>query len=157
MTRDSDLAAAVEQALRAPSVHNTQPWRWRLLTDRVELHADRNRHLAATDPDRRDLVLSCGAALHHLRVALAARGLTTAVERMPDPENADHLATVTLAAAGPDPVDAALHREIGRRRTDRRRMSHRPVPAEHLDELTAQARQAGRTSSRSRARTCVGA
>jgi Nitroreductase family len=143
MTRDSDLATAVEQALRAPSVHNTQPWRWRLLTNGVELHADRGRHLAATDPDGRDLVLSCGAALHHLRVALAVRGLSTAVARVPDPENTDHLATVTLAAGPPDRADGVLFGEIDRRRTDRRRMSHRPVPAEHLDELVAQARRAG--------------
>jgi hypothetical protein len=74
--RPADLVAllspAVEQALRAPSVHNTQPRRWRITPSGIELHADGDRHLAATDPDRRDLVLSCGAALHHLQVALAA-------------------------------------------------------------------------------------
>jgi hypothetical protein len=143
MTRSSDLAMAVEHALRAPSVHNTQPWRWRFRAGGVDLYADRGRHLAATDPDGRDLLLSCGAALHHLRVALAAGGLAVAVERTPDPEDADHLATVTITAGPPDPADAALFREIPRRRTDRRRMSHRPVPAELLDELSAQARHAG--------------
>ena len=84
MSRTADLTAAVEHALRAPSVHNTQPWRWRIRPDAVELHADWDRHLVATDPDRRDLVISCGAALHHLEVALAARGLTAQVRRMPD-------------------------------------------------------------------------
>jgi nitroreductase len=143
MTRSSDLATAVEHALRAPSVHNTQPWRWRFRAGGVDLYADRGRHLAATDPEGRDLLLSCGAALHHLRVALAAGGLAVAVERTPDPEDADHLATVTITAGPPDPADAALFREIPRRRTDRRRMSHRPVPADLLDELSAQARHAG--------------
>ena len=58
MTRIADLVAAVEHALRAPSVHNSQPWRWRIRPDSVELHADWDRHLVATDPDRRDLVLA---------------------------------------------------------------------------------------------------
>jgi hypothetical protein len=51
----------------------------------TELHADGNRHLAATDPDRRDLLLSRGAALHHLQVTLAALDLPVRVHRLPDP------------------------------------------------------------------------
>ena len=70
MSQPADLAEAVERALRAPSVHNTQPWLWRINPRVIELHADWTRHLAATDPDRRDVLLSCGAALHHLQVAL---------------------------------------------------------------------------------------
>jgi hypothetical protein len=143
MTRNSDLVAAVEDALKAPSVHNTQPWRWRLAPNDVELHADRGRRLTATDPEGRDLVLSCGAALHHLRVALAARGVGCTVAHAPDPANGDHLATVTPTAGPADPVAAALYGGIGRRHTDRRRMSHRPVPADVLAELAEQARHAG--------------
>jgi hypothetical protein len=153
MTRNSDLVTAVEDSLKAPSVHNTQPWHWRLGRDHVELHADRGRQLTATDPEGRDLVLSCGAALHHLRVALAARGLGCTVTYLPGtyrpgtyrpgPENGDLLATVTLTAGPPDPVAAALYGQIGRRHTDRRRLSHRPVPAEVLAELAEQARHAG--------------
>ena len=73
MSGTPQLAEAVEHALRAPSVHNTQPWRWRIddADGVVELYADRNRHLSATDPDGRDLLISCGAALDHLVVALA--------------------------------------------------------------------------------------
>ena len=76
---------ATERALRAPSVHNSQPWQWRISDGVVELHADPDRHLVGTDPDRRDLVISCGAALHHLRVAALASGLLPAVSRLPDP------------------------------------------------------------------------
>jgi hypothetical protein len=94
MLTNADVARAVEQATRAPSVHNTQPWRWRIGPHSVDLHADWDRHLPATDPDRRDLVLSCGVALHHLRVALAATGLHTEIDRFPDPEDCGHLATV---------------------------------------------------------------
>ena len=74
MSRTPQLEHAVEHALRAPSVHNTQPWRWRIdpADGVVELHADRGRQLTATDPDGRDLLISCGAALGHLAVALRA-------------------------------------------------------------------------------------
>jgi nitroreductase len=143
MTRIADLTAAVEFALRAPSVHNTQPWHWRIRPDAVELHADWNRHLVATDPDRRDLILSCGAALHHLEVALAARGLTAQVRRMPDGEDRGHLATVAVRPGRADALDADQFPAIDLRRTDRRRMSHRPVPAEHVAALTEQARRVG--------------
>jgi nitroreductase len=143
MSRPADLVTALRHALQAPSVHNTQPWRWRLGDDTVQLHADRGRHLVATDPDGRDLVLSCGAALHHLLVALAAQGVEVEVDRLPDPEDSGHLATVTVRPGAGHPGDAALFPAIDRRRTDRRRMSHRPVAAEHLEVLIGQARRAG--------------
>src|SRR5439155_1054856 len=66
--------AALELAVRAPSIHNSQPWRFGVGPGRIELYADPTRHLAATDPDERDLLISCGAALHHLRIGLAALG-----------------------------------------------------------------------------------
>ncbi|QJY48992.1 Acg family FMN-binding oxidoreductase [Pseudonocardia broussonetiae] len=135
------LTAAVEQALRAPSVHNTQPWRWRIGADAVELHADPDRHLPVTDPDRRDLLLSCGAVLHHLTVALAAAGAAAVVDRLPDPEDSTHLATVSV---GPGPATGAeLYPAIAQRRTERRRMSHRPIPQELLAGLAARAAATG--------------
>ncbi|GAA5162347.1 NAD(P)H nitroreductase [Pseudonocardia eucalypti] len=139
----ADLSAAVSDALRAPSVHNTQPWRWRIGADRVELHADWTRHLPWTDPDRRDLMISCGAALHHLRVALAARDLAIRVRRMPDPDRLGHLATITVTPGDADPAMAALYPVIEQRRTDRRRMSHRPVPRHLLRECAQQAEHQG--------------
>lgn len=132
MSQPAGLAEAIERALRAPSVHNTQPWLWRIGPGTVELHADWTRHLPPTDPDRRDVLLSCGAALHHLQVALAARGMAAQVNRLPDPEDLAHLATVAVRPGTADARDAALSPAIERRRTDRRRMSHRVVPSNHI-------------------------
>ena len=59
---------------RAPSVHNTQPWAWRLRPDGVDLYADHQRRLSVADPVGRELTISCGAALHHFQVAARALG-----------------------------------------------------------------------------------
>ena len=71
---DEALRAVVELACLAPSIHNTQPWTWRLRDGLLELHADATRRLPAADPTSRSLVISCGAALHHARVAARALG-----------------------------------------------------------------------------------
>ncbi|GEL19607.1 Acg family FMN-binding oxidoreductase [Pseudonocardia asaccharolytica] len=129
------LARAVEHALRAPSVHNTQPWRWRIRGDAVWLYADLNRQLIGTDPDRRDLVISCGAALHHLRVALAGLGVATTTRRLPDPEDRTLLALLRATEGQPDPRDAALAAAIDRRHTDRRVFPDEPVGPGRLRQL----------------------
>jgi hypothetical protein len=147
MSRTPQLAEALEHALRAPSVHNTQPWRWRLDEDAgvVELYADQGRRLSATDPDRRDLLISCGAALDHLVVALAHAGWRATTRRFPDPEDSLHLATVQVG----EPRDAeataraALFPAIHRRHTDRRRFSHRPVPPGLIRDLADAAARSG--------------
>src|SRR3954447_19773752 len=139
MSRTPQLDEAVEHALRAPSVHNTQPWRWRVddADGVVELYADRGRHLSATDPDGRDLLISCGAALGHLVVALAHAGWRATTLRFPDPENSAHLATVRVT--GPRDAQAGVLAElfpaIHRRHTDRRRFSHRPIPPGLIRDL----------------------
>lgn len=137
------VLAAVELANRAPSVHNTQPWRWLVGDTAVHLVADRTRQVPATDPDGRDLLLSCGAALHHLRVAFAAAGWDAIVHHLPNEQHADHLAMVETRPYKPADDDIALARAIPRRRTDRRRFTSWEVPAEHLDLLVRRAGRAG--------------
>ncbi len=126
------LRKAIALATRAPSVHNTQPWRWRVGAESVHLFADWSRQVAATDPDGRDLVLSCGAALHHLRVALAAFGWGTTVHRIPNPDDPAHLAAIELFSHEPTADEIGRAGTIERRRTDRRRMTSWPVPADDL-------------------------
>lgn len=126
------LHDAVEKAGRAPSILNTQPWRWRIHDDQLELLADRSRQVTSIDPDGRLLTLSCGAALHHARVTLAAAGHEAVVIRQPDPDRPDLLAQIRLT--GRHEVaweDTFLHRSIRARRTDRRPFpAIAPVPAD---------------------------
>lgn len=137
------VRTALTLAGRAPSVHNTQPWRWRIGDRTIHLYADLSRQLPSTDPDRRDLMLSCGAALHHLRVALAALGWSTAVHRLPDPSHPDHLASVELSRHTPTATEIALAAAIPRRKSDRRRYSGWPIPAAHIRAITAAAAHEG--------------
>ena len=143
MNQTASVITAVEHALLAPSVHNTQPWRWRIRPGAVELHADWDRHLTATDPYRRDLVLSCGAALHHLQVALAASGLAVEVDRMPDPEDIGHLATVAIRPGPCDPADAVLFPRSAAGAPIGAASATPPVPAGALRTLADEARRTG--------------
>ncbi|MGW5454010.1 Acg family FMN-binding oxidoreductase [Nocardia sp. NPDC003979] len=123
---------AVELAVRAPSVHNTQPWRWHIGHGRVDLFADFGRQVTATDPRARALTVSCGAALHHLTVAFAMLGWHAVVERLPDPARPDHLARVELTPRSPSDHDIRLAAAIHERRSDRRRFPDLPIPARDL-------------------------
>ncbi|SHN88354.1 hypothetical protein SAMN05660350_04473 [Geodermatophilus obscurus] len=135
--------AVIGLANLAPSVHNSQPWRWRVGPSSIHLFADATRALPATDPEGRDLRISCGAALHHLRVALSAAGLAARVHRMPDPAHPAHVASVETTARTPTADDLALARAIEHRRSDRRVFSTWPVPPEFLTELARAAEHEG--------------
>jgi nitroreductase len=130
------LESAARTALRAPSVFNTQPWKWRISGDLMRLYADPARRLGVTDTDGRLLLLSCGGALHHVRTVLAAGGWPAEVERLPDDRRPDLLATVRVVGrTAPDPVAASLAGAISRRRTDRRSFGERRVGPETLTRL----------------------
>lgn len=138
MTDHNMLAEAARAAGLAPSVHNTQPWRWRVHRDHLDLYADRRRQLDAADPEGRLLMISCGAALHHARVALAAEGWRPEVERLPEPADPDHLARVRLGEhVGVTGEAMRRFQTIEIRRTDRRPLIDVPVRPEVLDEIRA--------------------
>ncbi|MUL85133.1 MULTISPECIES: Acg family FMN-binding oxidoreductase [unclassified Mycolicibacterium] len=105
------ITSAVRLASRAPSLHNTQPWR--LVADGagLHLHLDPSRVVTATDRSAREAIISCGVLLDHVRVAMAAAGWATSVDRFPNPNDLDHLATLQF-----EPMDFVT--EAHRRRAD---------------------------------------
>ena len=137
------IGAALELAVRAPSVHNSQPWRWRVGDQSVQLYADSVRQLHRVDPARRGMLLSCGVALQHFTVALSALGWATRVSRFPNPADPDHLASVEFIGRLASEGDIALAAAIPNRRTDRRWFSSWPVPSADVAALAAQAARAG--------------
>ncbi|AEF42295.1 Acg family FMN-binding oxidoreductase [Hoyosella subflava] len=120
-TPEQALRRAVARAHRAPSVHNTQPWLWELRDGSLELFADPERMVNVADPSGRQMVISCGAALHHAKVALTGMGYEAAIVRMPDPSDAFHVATITIKPVTfPDERDRVLGEAVQIRRSDRR-------------------------------------
>lgn len=119
--------AILEAAIRAPSVHNSQPWRFRVADDSIELLADPARRLPVADPDDRELRLACGAALFNLRLALLSVGLQPKVNIRPS-TNPDCIATIR--SGGPATMladEAALFRAVNHRRTNRKPFLEQPV------------------------------
>jgi nitroreductase len=122
------LEGAARDALHAPSVFNTQPWAWRVDGAALELRADRGRQLETIDPHGHFLLLSCGAALHHARIALASGGWITEEERLRPDDGGDLLARICVVGRKEPGLDALrLHDAMFRRRTDRRPFGDEPV------------------------------
>jgi nitroreductase len=119
-TDDDKLRALVHYAVLAPSGHNTQPWKFRVHDGVLELRADRSRALPVCDPADRELVISLGAALFHLRVAARRFGRHLLVETLPDPDDRDLVARCRLGAEEPPTTEERrLFAAIPRRRTSR--------------------------------------
>jgi hypothetical protein len=117
------LAEAARVAGFAPSFHNTQPWRWRVDGATLELYAEPTRQLTVNDPGGRLMVLSCGAALHHVRIALAAYGWRVIVERMAGLDRPQLLARLTLTReTTPSSSAIRLMQAIPIRSVDRTRL-----------------------------------
>jgi len=143
-TPAEQLRAAVKYAVLAPSSHNTQPWLFRVSDDHVDLYADRSRGLPVVDPDDRELVISCGAALFQLRLALRHFGLAESAEVCPDPTSPDLLARVTVGGPRePTDEDHALFHAVERRHTTRTAFADRAIPRDLLALLGSAASAEG--------------
>ena len=144
---DEKLAWSVPHAIRAPSSHNSQPWLFQVEHGMLELLADRTRALPVVDPHDRELTISCGAALFHLRTALRMAGEMPTVELLPEPARADLLARVSLSgeSADPSPGEKRLFWSIRKRRTNRSRYTDEPVSDELLAALGRAAAEEGAT------------
>jgi nitroreductase len=143
-SRTAVLAEAAAAAGYAPSVHNTQPWRWHVREEGLDLHADHSRQLQIADPEGRLLTMSCGAALHHVRVALAAEGWAVEVRRLPSPGDPDHLAHVVLTGRTDVTPEAMRHfQAVGLRHTDRRPVGDTAVGFTELDAVRRAAGEEG--------------
>jgi hypothetical protein len=117
-------------------VHNTQPWRFILGGDVLEIRADWTRQLRVLDPHGRQLLLSCGCALFNARVALAGSGFGAMIERFPDPARPDVVARIVIDESRQiDDGLAELDPAIEVRRTNRREFSDEVVPEDVVDVL----------------------
>ncbi|KAB1912142.1 nitroreductase [Micromonospora sp. AMSO31t] len=127
----TQLRAAAADAVRAPSLHNTQPWRFRLVDGGIDLAVDPLRRLPATDPSGWGARIACGAALFNLRLALAVAGTPAAVRLRPYPGEPDVVARlVPDGPRRPTPTEQSLHGAVARRFSNRAPFWPDPVPAD---------------------------
>jgi hypothetical protein len=147
--RTTALRRAAVRATVAPSVHNTQPWRFGLSGSELRIFADYSRRLTVLDPQGRQLLISCGCALMNARVSLAHDGLSVQVSRQPDASDPDLVAVLRPVVAAVDQTDlaevadrsalAALDSVVQLRQTNRRRFADDEVPAAVLEDLESAA------------------
>jgi hypothetical protein len=125
----------VDAATRAPSVHNSQPWLWDWDHERLHLMADWSRQLRYADPAGRDLVISCGAALHHACLAAAAQGWRATVTRVPQSPDDRVLASLVFTPAEPSLLKSVALDAVLARQTDRRTPSCAAIPPGRVEAL----------------------
>jgi nitroreductase len=136
--------AAVEAAMRAPSMHNTQPWLFDLTSRGIDLYADRSRQLPVSDPRGQALRVSCGAALYNCRLAFGQAGWSTEVTLLPDRTERNLLARVEVDRIRPaTPAESSLYHAIWRRHSNRNPFLDTAVPLDVRASLVAAARSEG--------------
>jgi nitroreductase len=135
----------IELAARAPSVHNTQPWRFTVTGQAIELYADASRQLME-DPAGREMIISCGAALFGLRLAIRSLGCQPEVDLLPEPTQRRLLARVRAGRAAPMTSDErAMLQAVPHRHTHRGAFEPGPLPVGLLERLRDDATAEGAT------------
>jgi len=128
-TADEIATYVVGAAVWAPSVHNTQPWRFTAAGAEITLHADASRQLHVADPSGREMVISCGAALFTAKLALRSLGYLPETRVLPDPADPTLIARLRWRRqASPATAEEQLFDQVTRRRTHRG--GFEPVPPE---------------------------
>lgn len=126
--------ALIAAAVLAPSDWNTQPWRFEADLAAVRLVADPTRALPITDPERRGLMISLGAALENLLIAARAYGLHPTVSYFPR----DNVVAEVTWTGGDVRRDHALFTAIPERRTNRREYDDRGILPDERAQIAAQ-------------------
>jgi len=138
---ESEFVAVVGAAARAPSMLNSQPWRFRRRADTIDLLVDPDRRLPVVDSTGWAARIGCGAALFNLRLALAALGRPAVVTALPEYDDPYLLARLTPdRPRPPSPMEAQLYRAIPRRHSNRGPFADEPVPLPVRGKLSSAAR-----------------
>jgi hypothetical protein len=128
---EADLMRATEAAIRAPSLHNSQPWQFRLHDGAIDVLLDPHRRLKIADHNNWAARLAGGAALYNARLALTCHGLPPHTRLHPDPTNPNLIAHLTPDTPRPPTyTEQNLNTAIPRRHSNRGPFATEPVPPE---------------------------
>ena len=120
----------LQYAVLAPSSHNSQPWLFHISDTHLELYADRYRACPISDPQDRELIMSCGCALFQLRLALSHFGYKGEIQLFPESDERDLLARLALGSRTEESVEETLlFHAIVKRRTNRQPFISQPIPS----------------------------
>jgi hypothetical protein len=132
-------AFLLRYAILAPSTHNSQPWKFGLMPEGVEVYADYSRRMPTVDPQNRELLMSIGAAVFTLRVAAHRFGFESSVRYNYSRASEQPLATVHLEPRDPrtegDAERLTLFPAIVLRHTNRRPFLHSRIPESVLGAI----------------------
>lgn len=138
---NADLRRAAAAAIRAPSMHNSQPWLFRLRDGAIEVLADRSRQLAVADDTGWALRIACGAATFNARLALAVTGTPAVVVFRPDAHETDLVARLTADYRRPPSyTETDLFAAVAHRYSNRLPFWPDPVPSDVRVRLIEAAR-----------------
>ena len=134
---EEKLTFLLRYVILAPSSHNTQPWKFSVREDEIQVFVDRTRWLRVADPDQRELYISVGCAVENLLIAAEHFGYGHQVIYFPEPGQEELTATVKFEPRGqPSPFrDSALFDAIPSRQTNRKVYEERPIPWGDLNHL----------------------
>ena len=137
---ESALVACIQAAIAAPSIYNSQPWRFRIRDGGIDVFADWGRRLEVIDPSGRELLISVGAAVFNLRIAMSQQGRAPVLRLLPEATVPDLVARVVPGrSVTPGGAELALAAAIPKRHTNRRPFARTMVPTALLEELAAAA------------------
>lgn len=130
------LRFLLQFAVLAPSSHNTQPWKFRIDDNRIDLFMDETRWLKVCDDDQRELHISVGCCLENLLVAADHFGVRYQVDYLPDSSNPMHAVGVEFMDGAKEGGDSKLFQMIPVRHTNHSEYDGRPIPEDILEQLS---------------------
>jgi hypothetical protein len=120
-------------AIQAPSGDNCQPWRFRIVENRIDLDLQPEADHSLFNVNQCASLIACGAALENLLIAASRYGLEGDVVYRPEGDKGNCLARIQLHCTGIE--EDPLQRFIWERHTNRTRYRQEPLPAKAMIAL----------------------
>jgi nitroreductase len=136
---NSTIKTILQQTVKAPSGHNTQPWKFRVVADSITIFPDYGRALPVVDADNHALFISLGCALENLVIAAAHFGYDTTVEMHLENKGAESIEVHLRPAAAN--ADGALYEYMDARQVTRNKYNGAPIPPADMEKLKTSTKQ----------------